>query len=86
MYRVPDDRFLYKQENNGNALTIRGKRVWENEKKKYMFIILLYVNGSCCGNCARNRKERVDPLQPAIAEKYCGFMYWQTVMPRTTRM
>ena len=34
MYRVPDDRFCINRKNNGNALTIRGKRVWENEKEK----------------------------------------------------
>lgn len=73
MYRVPDDRFCINRKNNGNALTIRGKRVWENEKEKIMFIILCMLTVLAAGTAHATEKERVDPLQPAIAEKILRF-------------
>lgn len=69
MYRVPDDRFCINRKNNGNALTIRGKRVWENEKEKNHVYHFMYVNGSCCGNCARNRKEKGGPTAAGNCRK-----------------
>ena len=55
------------------------------KEKKHVYHFM-YVNGSCCGNCARNRKGKGTHCSRQLQKKYCGFMYWQTVMPRTTRM
>ena len=44
--------------------------MWENEKeKKIMFIILCMLTVLAAGTAHATEKERVDPLQPAIAEK-----------------
>ena len=42
------------------------------KKKKHVYHFM-YVNGSCCGTAHATEKERVDPLQPAIAEKILRF-------------
>lgn len=47
--------------------------MWENEKEKNHVYHFMYVNGSCCGTAHATEKERVDPLQPAIAEKILRF-------------
>lgn len=47
--------------------------MWENEKEKKHVYHFMYVNGSCCGNCARNRKGKGGPTAAAIAEKILRF-------------
>lgn len=65
--------FCINRKNNGNALTIRGKRVWENEKEKKHVYHFMYVNGSCCGNCARNRKGKGGPTAAGNCRKILRF-------------
>lgn len=47
--------------------------MWENEKEKIMFIILCMLTVLAAGTAHATEKERVDPLQPAIAEKILRF-------------
>ncbi len=56
------------------------------KKKKNQVYQFLYVNSSCCGTAHATEKERGTHGSRQLQKKYCGFMYWQTVMPRTTRM
>ena len=56
------------------------------KKKKNHVYHFMYVNGSCCGTAHATEKERGPTAAGNCRKKYCGFMYWQTVMPRTTRM
>ena len=55
------------------ALTIRGKRVWENEKKKIMFIILCMLTVLAAGTAHATERKGWTHCRPAIAEKILRF-------------
>lgn len=47
--------------------------MWENEKEKNHVYHFMYVNGSCCGNCARNRKGKGGPTAAGNCRKILRF-------------